>query len=194
MFERIKKLFTDNRIRDLLSGNMVAGEDMVNEFVRTRGLPPGITRLVIHCGDGEVSVETEGELQGVHFRASGSARLLGVKVTASEQIVKLMPAGRAEFKTDSVESIVTITPGKGFLAEAASLLKLLPPDLAVGVAVEPDGLKLFLHRYPAWSSEFAKRLKEIPLIKEIQINLLDYVEIHDLKIEPGRVRVLARRK
>ncbi|HUT54244.1 MAG TPA: hypothetical protein VM658_12720 [bacterium] len=194
MFDRIKKLFTDNRIRDLLSGNMVAGEDMVNEFIRTRGLPPGFTLLRLRCGDGEALIEAEGELQGMRFRASGSARLLGVRVTADEQVVKIMPAGRAELKTDNLESVVTITPGPGFINEASALLKLLAPELAAGIAVEPDCLKLSLHRYPFWSNEFAKRIKEIPLIKELQINLLDYVEIHDLRIEPGRVRILARRK
>jgi hypothetical protein len=193
MFDRLKKLFTDNRIRDLLSGNMVVGEDMVNEFIR-RDLPPGVTRLTLHCGDGEAAAEIEGALAGVKFRASGSARLLGARITAAEQVVKLIPVGRVELKTDSIESIVTITPGPGFLDEAAALIKLLPPDLASGVAVGPDHLELSLHRYPAWSRDFGKRIREIPLFKELQINLLDFAEIHDIRIEPGRLRILARRK
>src|SRR3989304_5003729 len=120
MFDRIKKPLTDNRLRALLSGNRVVGEDMLNQFIRQNGLPPGITGLRLRCGDGEVAMETEGELEGVRFRASGSIRLLGVKVTAAEQVVRLMPLGPLDLRTDNTQASVNLTPGPGLLREIAA--------------------------------------------------------------------------
>jgi hypothetical protein len=193
MLSKIKKLFSDNRLKDLLAGNMVLSVDVINEFIRLKGLPPGLALLELGCSEGEIGVKAEGGFRDLEFRAEVWTRLLSVRVTSKEQIVKVMPAGTTRIKTQNADLQVTLKPGDGLIKEIRSIVEYLPPEVADGVEIEDHGVKLLLHKIPFWAREFDKWIKQIPLFSELKINLLDYVVIHDIRIEERAVRIMARR-
>jgi len=194
LLNKIKRLFTDNRLKDLLSGNMVIGDEIINGFVKEKGLPPDIDWFEVECGDGEIGIDVRGVSLGIRFKVKGSVRLLGVRINSDEQVIRLMPARALEISTDNAEIRISLKPGKGLLLELESLMAKAPEDLARAVEIEDDAIKLKLHELPEWSEEFERRLKQIPVVNDLQINLLEYIEISDVRIEPGAIRIMARRR
>lgn len=193
VLKKIRKLFTDNRLRDLLSGNMVISEQIINGFVNMNGVAPEFNRLDIHCGDGVIEAEGEGEIGGVAFNFQGSIELIGLKVNSSQQVVRVMPSGPIKISTPHMKAQITMQC-PGLLEELRTLIKYADPETVRGVVIEPDAILLNLHENPVWAEEFKKSMNELPLAKDLKINILDYVEINDIKIEPGAIRVIARRR
>ncbi len=194
MLGKIAKMIGDNGVLDLLSGKVVVTDEVINAFVNMKGLPPEVSSVEIKCGDGHVTAAARGEFKGIEWSFTGGAELKGLRVTADEQVVRIMPRGPIKAGTKHQEVIVNFWPGEGLMREYKTLLDLAPPEIAGGVIVEEDSIKLLLHAIPQWKKEFDRMIAELPLTKKLGINPLDYVVIKDLVFVPGAVRIVAGRK
>jgi len=192
MLDKIRKLWSDNSLRRLLAGDLAVTEDVINAFM-ARVPPAPLTRVSVLCRPEVMETEGEGELAGVKFSFQAAVRLLGVRITAREQTIRLMAAGPLRLTTPNLEVLVNPRPGPGLLAEIKAALALAPPELTQGLTLEPDAIRLDLHQSPVLSEQFQRQLRELPIAKKFGINPLDYVEITDVRIEQGAVRLLARR-
>lgn len=193
MFDKVKKLVTDNSVKGLITGNMTLSDEIINKFLGRAPLPPELKRVTVLCRDGIIDAEGEGEISGVKFAFQGGIRLLAVKFSRSVQMLRIMPAEYYSLETGALKVKTEIDAGPGFLREVEALLKLAPHDMTRGVSVDSDALVLNLHENPIWAREFAKRVDNLPLARDLGINPLDFMVVDDVKIEPGRVRLITRR-
>jgi hypothetical protein len=193
MLGKIKKLFTDNRLLDLLSGNMVITDEIINDFINRVALPPMMKRFTVLFSDGAIEAEGEGDFDGVHFTFQGGIELISVYVTNKEQIIKIMPRGPFKYSTPHLKATIEMESCPGLLTEFETFLSYLPEEDRKGIVIEPAAIAIHIHENPLLAAEFARQMEEIPLAKDLGINPLDYVIIHEMKIEPGRVRLQARR-
>jgi hypothetical protein len=193
MLAKIKKLFSDNSLRALLSGNMVITEGIINEFAGRLPLPAPMKRASVLCREGIIEVEGEGELEGLKFSFAAAVQLLGVRFSAREQVLRLMPAGPVRFATPNLDLTLNLRPGPGLLDEIKTALKFAPADQTRGLVIESDSILLNLHENPLWAEQFSKQIRELPIAKKFGINPLDYVTVNDIRIEPGAVRLLTQR-
>jgi hypothetical protein len=193
MLEKIRKLLSDNSLRRLLAGDLAVTDAIINEFARRAPLPPPLTRVSVLCRPGVIEIEGEGVQEAVKFNFSAAVRLLGVRVTAREQTFRVMAGGPLRLTTPNLEVAVNPRPGPGLLDELRTVLALAPPELIQGLKIEDDAVRLDLHQNPMLSEQFQRQIRELPVAKKFGINPLDYVEITDIRIEEGAVRLLARR-
>jgi hypothetical protein len=192
MLDKIRKLWSDNSLRQLLAGNLAVTDDVINAFM-ARVAPPPLTRLSVLCRPGVMETEGEGDLAGIKFSFQAAVRLLGVRITAREQTIRLMAAGPLRLNTPNLEVLINPRPGPGLLEEFKAALALAPAELTRGLTLEPEAIRLDLHQSPIMSEQFQRQVRELPVAKKFGINPLDYVEITDVRIESGAVRLLARR-
>ncbi len=193
MFKKLKRLYEDNSVSELLSGNMVVADEVVNEFVNRVGIKPPLTRVSVLFREDVIEVEGSGEVEGVVFSFQGALGLLGVRITGQEQVVKLMPRGPLRFTTPHINASVNLKECPGLLAEIKAFVSQVPEEQTQGVVIEDTAIILYLHENPIWSEQFQKALAESPLAKRLGINPLDYVVINDVRIEKGAIRLIAKR-
>jgi hypothetical protein len=194
MLGKIAKLFKDNRLKDLISGNMVIPEEVINEFANRMEIIPDMERMMIRIGDGHARVDVTGKTEGVNFNIKAGLELKGLSINSDEQVFQVMPHGAINITTDNQELLINFKNGPALLDEWNSLLKMAPEDQIEGISIEEEAVKISLHENPEMAKEFKKAMDEVPLAREFGINILDYVEIKDVRFEQGAVRILAKRR
>jgi hypothetical protein len=163
------------------------GEDTINWFLGLREWAPGLKSARVRLGDGEAAIEAEYVLEGVLVKVKASARLVGLRVTAAEKVVKLTPAGPINVVTPRQEVRIEFKPGPELIGEWKAFASRLPEAAKAIVVVEDDGLLLHLHRVPGLNDEINRKTVKEVLGKKIAV--FDYVTIRGVKIEPGLMRI-----
>ncbi len=184
MFDKLKNLIANNHIRELLGGKLVLTQDVVNRFMG-KWPPQGIDRVELVFQEDGIRAEVEGELAGqVPFFLQCSIALGGLQVNKEEQVARVAPAGDIEFRTEHQKMQFSFQEGAGLIRELEALAGLAPPEVREALVFEDEHVKVLLHLVPGFSAEFAKFLEKLPVLSTLGVNLLDWVEITDVK--PGK--------
>lgn len=183
-------------VKDKLAAAMKAmvpkrlSEKTINEVLAFREWAPGLKKLELHFGEGRVEFAVEAEQMGIKVKAAGSVEVKAVKITAHEQMVRVMPLGPFRIATENQEIVADFKPGPALLKEWAVLLAFLPPELKSAVAIDDSAVTILAHKLPHLTEELRRRTTKQVLGKTF--SLLDFVEIENVILEPGAVRIVMK--
>jgi|GEM_PF-5509404 len=193
MFDKLKALMGNNHLRELLGGRLVLTEDVVNRFFKT-WLPEGIDSLELCFKEDEVLVEAEGKIENeVSFYFKGGLEVGGLVISKAEQIARIAPAAPVHIKTDHQKLNMEFKSGSGLVQELETLAGLAPEDIRQALVFEEQRVKILLHKVPRFAEELEKFLKKLPVLSSLGVDLLDYVQITDVKFGEQTITVKAKR-
>ncbi len=193
MFDKLKALMGNNHLRELLGGRLVLTEDVVNRFFKT-WLPAGIDSLELAFRESEVSVEAEGKIENeVSFYFKGGLGVSGLVINKTEQTAWIAPAAPVHIETGHQKLNLEFKSGSGVVRELETLAGLLPEDIRQALVFEEERTRILLHKVPQFSAELEKFLKKLPILSNLGVDLLDYVQITDVKFGEQTITIKAKR-